>query len=162
LFDVPEMAQATIKGLQPFADSDDEPPELHPLWLLGQLSNTDKHRVLNVVQNFPASFAVELVPPVPGAKVETFGGALEDEAVVARVTVPLRVQSFEVTVNRRMEHTECIDRTEATPVLPLAQGLTLIGVCVEDAVNAIGTHLPDQTTWESGRPGVGPSRMPPM
>ncbi len=40
--------QEVIEGLQPYNRSDG-PPDLHPLWLLQQLSNEDKHKALSVI-----------------------------------------------------------------------------------------------------------------
>lgn len=63
---VPPLAQTRIKRLQPFATRQ---PERHPLWVLAELSNIDKHRFPHLVGfvarppkiTYPAASNVELV-----------------------------------------------------------------------------------------------------
>jgi hypothetical protein len=45
---VPTEAQRVIESVQPFHQGDGE-PERHPLWVLHQLNNADKHRTLNLI-----------------------------------------------------------------------------------------------------------------
>jgi hypothetical protein len=42
-----------IRGLQPFDPSFEREPKLHPLWLLNELENSDKHRLVHVVSLSP-------------------------------------------------------------------------------------------------------------
>ena len=63
LADVSVPARAEIEALQPYNNTD-YPVDLHPLWLVRELSNVDKHRALNVVLNMVHEVTITLIPPV--------------------------------------------------------------------------------------------------
>jgi hypothetical protein len=85
---ISEAAQAIIEQLQPFQRPSPEGVRVHPLWLLQELSNQDKHRVMNAAvaarrggaSFVPPDLVHEVWPP----------GRLEENAVVLwrRFSVP--------------------------------------------------------------------------
>lgn len=95
-------AQAAIEALQPY-NRLDGPPELHPLWLLHQLSNEDKHRVLSIIGTVMEDSDLTLhLPPIDAEFSLDFeyGIPLEQEAEIGRLifrpTGPKAKVDFEV------------------------------------------------------------------
>jgi len=81
---VPPRAAATIQKLQPYRRGQD--PKTHPLWVIHQLSNTDKHRriplLLSVVRSI--SFNEVYIEWAESAEIGIFSGPFEEKAVIAR------------------------------------------------------------------------------
>ena len=83
-------AKAVIEGLQPYQRGRDY--RSHPLWILNELSNIDKHRMLHITAwnfaglVFPSEVLIPQHKRLEGGKLEVFGlGAVEGETVFARV-----------------------------------------------------------------------------
>ncbi|MBA4115207.1 MAG: hypothetical protein H0X71_01960 [Rubrobacter sp.] len=95
-------AQTIIEGLQPYQRGNDFGS--HPLWLLHNLSNIDKHRVPHVaLLTIPSAFAYfvnsETDTPVGTSNIEWFVGLIENSAVIARYEPDPDYPDAEMKVN---------------------------------------------------------------
>ena len=102
---LPDGAKACIESLQPY-NRKDGPPDLHPLWLLHQISNHDKHRLVNIAHASITSGYLA-IKGLGHGKVERFGlpiGALEDGAEVGKIR-PMLGYTLEPEVEVKGEFT---------------------------------------------------------
>jgi hypothetical protein len=79
-------ARASIRRLQPYQRR--KYPELWPLWMLEELSNIDKHRLLHLTATMPiqGSGQVGGTSPFVMRKIEAFTGPMKERAPLLRVT----------------------------------------------------------------------------
>jgi hypothetical protein len=81
-------AQAIIEGLQPYKARQNA--ELHPLWVLHELCNIDKHRHLQFLGNPIGAISIlkDFYGPFQVIRSEEFGGRpLKDGTVIAKVLI---------------------------------------------------------------------------
>jgi hypothetical protein len=64
---------AAIRDLQPFNHSK---PHVHALWLLRELSNVDKHRMLHLIVLIPEELRLQTDLPIPNGKLNLPGKRL--------------------------------------------------------------------------------------
>lgn len=113
--------RAVIKSLQPFKAEPSE-PDPHPLIVLHHLNRLDKHRELNIVMRGNAGFDVEFRRTPPGLILTINDGPILEDGTVLAAAAFLRPNfSVPVDVQRTIAHTEAIDETSETPVLPLGE-----------------------------------------
>jgi len=87
------------KKLQPYRRAD---PGSHPLWILSELNNVDKHRSIHFVSHFARTPRLVLESSTPGSWSETMDdGPLEDGTVLARLFTPLSLIDNDVKAKRR-------------------------------------------------------------
>ncbi|MDX5962687.1 hypothetical protein SIM91_05030 [Rhodococcus opacus] len=110
----PEKVLEVLDTAQPFH----APPEqLHPLAILQYLSNTDKHRLLNVVNHAAVDIGPVTVRPEPKSGVRSwkFSGNLKEGETVAWVEWDRTQESYGVNVSPQLafqQHARYIDRAE--------------------------------------------------
>ena len=124
---LPDGAKTCIENLQPYKRTDG-PRELHPLWLLHEISNYDKHRLVNVI-HASISSGYASVKGLGHGKVERFSlpvGALEDGAIIHRIR-PLLGYSFEHQMEVDMKFTPGITFDKEGP----GRGLPVFGAIID-------------------------------
>lgn len=102
----------------------------HPLWVLHELSNIDKHRIVPIVAQIPVRGDAFITPRIYGTKFEMISDRYEDSAVIAMLSVPKQPYGTEVEVQRRIARGICIEKTATTPILHLGKTLDAIEVAV--------------------------------
>lgn len=78
---MPPSARGVIESLQPYHRRKD--PQRHPLWVLRDLDDFDKHRVLHVVNATSNRAAFQFSVPVKGVKIHHYFGPLENGTELA-------------------------------------------------------------------------------
>lgn len=136
---VHDDAVAVIRRLQPFGVSDEGKPELDPLWLLNELENVDKHRLVHVLSLAPsgATLFFDLRFPLKlGESLEMFdlsNRVLEHGTKLARVRLHRQPQ---MEMNSEFHLLVLLEKTELTP--RLESGVTGVMVkAVEDVMAAL-------------------------
>lgn len=110
----------------------------HPLWVLRELNNIDKHRTVHIVGHYARSADINVATSGPGSWVERRGdGPVEDGTVLARVFTEPSLAAFEVEVNINVMRGVAIEETPTTPLLHLGQTLDGIGRAVHDAAQRL-------------------------
>jgi hypothetical protein len=138
-------AQTIIEGLQSY-NRTDGPPALHPLWLLQELSNEDKHRVLNVISAYSESSELKIITPpkVVVARRSMNYGPIYEGAELARFTLidlgvhPTPMLNVEVEI----EGTLNIAFSQSGPGRGIAvrNSLLLIEAVINKAINDLTPH----------------------
>ena len=132
--------RALIETLQPYHAGKDA--RTHPLWILCELNNIDKHRELHAVQHIALAPIMSVASSISGPWFEVMAdGTVEDGTVLARLFTPLAFRPFDVTVNLQVTHGISIMKTESTPSLHLGQTLVAIRDVVHDAAKRITAAL---------------------
>ncbi|MFE4456824.1 hypothetical protein ACFROC_05630 [Nocardia tengchongensis] len=133
-----DMVLAVMEASQPFHASTNQ---IHPLHLLQHLSNTDKHRLLNVVAHNQVAGAQIAVLPTPGRLKTSV-----NEGVVSAGTVLARVEFQRPVVNGPAGHVDIkgvfayeqvvryIDAAEQEHWLHIGEALNQIGPLVCETV----------------------------
>lgn len=130
---LPDGAKTCIEELQPY-NRTDGPPDLHPLWLLQEISNRDKHRLINVTHASIKSGYIAFEGLGDG-KVERVAlpvGVLEDGAEVGRIR-PLFGYTLEpqVKVNFKFTPGVAFDKEGPGRGLPLDETIISIQKFIE-------------------------------
>lgn len=103
------LANALIEKLQPYYRTDD--PSLHPLAMLQELSNIDKHRRLHIVGGYAGNIRVTIRTPVYTMRlVEVSGGLAENGALIHAIPAPNASQLSNMNV--KMEHSVVVGLRE--------------------------------------------------
>ncbi|MCH8190263.1 MAG: hypothetical protein IIC80_02800, partial [Chloroflexi bacterium] len=130
---LPDGAKACIESLQPY-NRKDGPPALHPLWLLHEISNHDKHRLVNITHAAITS-GIVAISGLGHGKVERFAlplGALEDGAEVARIRPMLGYDlERQVQVNFKFTPGVAFDKEGPGRGLPVADTIVAIQSFIE-------------------------------
>ena len=127
---------AIVESFQPFNDG--EQSRSHPLWVLCELNNFDKHRELHAVDHVALAPEIELLSALPGPWYEVAeDGPIADGTVIARVFTPVTMRGNDVTLNLRFHHGVAILATETTPLLHFGQTLILIRNTVAEVARSI-------------------------
>ena len=133
---LPDGAATAIEALQPY-NGKKWSPDLHPLWLLHELSNHDKHRLVNVVHAAITSGYVS-VSGLGHGKVERFTiplGHLEDGTEVTRIRPMLGVRpESEVNVNFKFVPGVSFSPKGPGRGLPILQTLRDIHTIIQDDI----------------------------
>ncbi len=80
---VPSLAETIIEGLQPY-NRRAGPQDRHPLWLLHEISNEDKHRSIHIALASLQDGAVSASGNIDGITyIRALSGYIEDGAVIA-------------------------------------------------------------------------------
>ena len=133
---VSPKVRAVVEMLQPYHAGNDA--RSHPLWVLNELNNVDKHRELHTVQHVALAPIVNVASSITGPWIEAMkDGPVEDGAVITRLFTPLAFRPFDVTVDLRVSHGIAIMKTESTPTLHLGQTLVAIREAVTVACRSI-------------------------
>ena len=140
---VHDDALIAIRGFQPFRVSDKGQRALDPLWLLSELENVDKHRLLHVVALAPsdAFFRFDArFPLVLGETIELFDlshRVLEDGAKLARIHLG---REPKMEVGSQLSILVFIENTDSTPRLSWTV-LHAMGEAVDDAVRTLSPFV---------------------
>ena len=131
----PEV-KAYVETLQPYHAGDDA--RSHPLWVVSELDNVDKHRQLHIVQHVALKPEVSFTSTSDGPWVETMeAGPVEDGTILARLFTPVSFAGNDVEVNLNITHGVVIAETETTQALHLGQTLEAIRSAVQNAAKGI-------------------------
>jgi hypothetical protein len=129
---------AEVERLQPYHSGQNT--RSHPLWMLRELSNIDKHRSIHIVNHHARTVHVSVTPQIRGTQIDIAGpGPLYDGAVIARISIPRPLwHGKDVAVRARTEHSIAIAETVRTPLAHL--GMTVAGIndAVEDTAHRLG------------------------
>jgi len=129
-----------VETLQPYHAGKEA--RKHPLWVLCELNNIDKHRELHAVQHVALAPVMNVASSISGPWFEVMeDGPVQDGTVLARLFTPLAFRPFDVTVNLRVTHGVSIMKTESTPSLHLGQTLIAIREAVHDVAKGITALL---------------------
>jgi hypothetical protein len=129
---VAQDVRTDVEALQPYHAR--ENAEVHPLWVLHELSNIDKHRLIPVVDHYAVAAEVVLDPDLPGAYLEQVDGRFEDGAVLSVLSLPRRFDTFDVNVKHGVAHGVVVSATQDTPMVHL-------GMMMEKIKYAVGVVL---------------------
>jgi hypothetical protein len=132
--------KALVETLQPYHAGNDA--RSHPLWVLSELNNIDKHRELHAIRHVFLAPEASISNLNFGSWIEAGEyGAVQNGTVLARVFTPPSTQPADVEVNLRATHGVAIMETESTPYLHLGLILGQIRDAVHDAAKRIATAL---------------------
>lgn len=147
---IPPGAQAVIEGLQPWHTGQDD-----PLWMLHELSNTDKHRIPNLALALfeGSTYSVEPSPDVTVRDVEFLPGPLVDGAPIGRLHLDKTDPDARVDVEYKPtfrvafgEGTDSVGNALPTNGKPILQTLLLIHDAVWSAVRDLQNYFVTQVT----------------
>ena len=137
---VPPEIKEYVETLQPYHAGKDA--RSHPLWVVSELDNVDKHRQLHVIRHVALKPEVRFTSTSEGPWVETMeAGPVEDGTVLARLFTPFSFARNEVEMNLNITHGIVIEETETTPALHLGQTMEAVMLAVRDAAQGITTIL---------------------
>jgi hypothetical protein len=137
---VSPKVRAVVETLQPYHAGDNA--RSHPLWVLCELNNVDKHRELHVVGHVFITPLISVTSNISGQWIETYeDGPVENGTVLARVFTPHSLQPTDVDVNIKVAHGIAIMNTESTPQLHLGSTLDAIRNTVYEAAHLISRAL---------------------
>lgn len=138
-------AGAIIDAMQPYHSSD---PLLDPLWLLRELDNTDKHRLIAVVAAvFNDSTLIGSLKIPPGKSIEMHVNTNAVEDGMELVTVQLPEQNPELEPNFKVTFAVKLGEIEATaPGIPYV--LPILGAIANRVDYVIAVF---QEAWVDGR-----------
>ena len=137
---VSDEVKAIVEALQPYHAGQNA--RSHPLWVVCELDNIDKHRAVHAVNHWAKLPEMTIQSSVTDSWCEIMEpGPIEDGTVIARVHSPRALTRNEVTVNLIYQHGVVIEETETTPMLHLGQTLDAIGKAVHDAARDIMTII---------------------
>lgn len=129
-----------LESQQPYHAGADK---LHPLHVLQHLSNTDKHRLLNVVANNAVRMAeVRVSPSPPGVKSSVYEGVVEAGGVLARVEFarPAGGGSIDLMPVFAFEQVfRYVDPTGAERWLQLGEAMNAVCPAVVEAVGYVAS-----------------------
>lgn len=135
-------AIAAIRALQPFDSSFTGRKSLHPLWLLSELDNVDKHRLVHILTFMPTESTLRFAPEhiIPDENVEMFDLSdrpIENGTKVARVRFHRHPK---LEVNSTLTMNVLIEETRETPRLEWGV-LDAMRDSVDDAVRALTPYV---------------------
>ncbi len=136
---VHDDAIAVIRSLQPFRVSDEGKRKLDPLWLLNELENVDKHRLVHVLSLAPQGATLFFDPRFPltlGESLEVFdlsNRVLEHGTKLARIRLHRQPQ---MEVNSEFHLLVLLEKTELTPRLEWGVAGVMVKA-VEDVMAAL-------------------------
>jgi hypothetical protein len=142
---VHDDATTAIRTFQPFRVSDEGQRKVDPLWLLSELENVDKHRLLHVVALAPADAYLRFDPRFPlvlGESIELFdlsGRVLEDGTQLARIRLD---REPKMEMDTQLGVLVFLESTDVTP--RLAWGV--LQAMVDAVADAMQTLAPF-VTW---------------
>jgi hypothetical protein len=130
-----------LRSYQPFQASGTG--KLHPLHILQFLSNTDKHRLLNIVAHNQVNLGgVRIIPEPPGGVRSTINtGLISRGSVLARVEFRRPADTASVELNPVFAYEQVlryVDYDDTEHRLPIGDALNQIG---PDVVEAVGYTL---------------------
>jgi hypothetical protein len=136
---MPEAAAALVEDVQPFQRRGDA--QNHPLWLLHELSNADKHQALHVVASAVVDKQLDIAR-LEHAEIVSFDVAsvmLADSTEVGqlrvrRTTVPGRGPDPRIEVKVRFRVEEVFDVTTPAPAVPVYDVLSQIYAYIRNEV----------------------------
>jgi hypothetical protein len=139
---VSDPARAVIEGLQPYHAGANA--RHHPLWVLCELSNIDKHRAIHPVSHYTRQADIQVNTVIPGARIERRpDGPVENGTVLARLFLPRPIfYAAEVNVDIRVPRGVAIAETATTPLLHLGHTLEGIQKAVKDVAERLRPFLP--------------------
>lgn len=137
---VSAKVSSLVEALQPYHAGKDG--RSHPLWLLSELDNVDKHRQVHAVHHVALAPVISVTSSKGRAWFEAMEpGPVEDGTVVARVFNPVSFTTTEVEVNLNLKHGVAIERTQTTPSVHLGGTLVQIRDAVQNAAKLITAAL---------------------
>lgn len=128
---------------------------LHPLHILQLLSNTDKHRLLNIVAHYQVDMgAVRVVPEPPGGVRSIVNdGPVTGGSVLARVEFMRPMEADAVDLKPTFAYQQVIrylDHDGDERWLPIGEAMNAIGPDVVEAVGALLSAHGHDTAGEMG------------